>query len=332
MLYHDIELSVEEIYAKPRNVCQLRNDLQNVIPDQKSDRYLTLTSYYMDTDVCFSGRLAAAPYRPISSATKQNLVYIMNFFLLEMDENYYTRRQNLELFELRYTLEGKGFLSYDGKEYILTPGMGYLIDNRKPHYYRTEGTYWKSTVMHIDGPFIRNMYPLFLKRGNVIFTEHTVKDFEQKQYQILKIDTSITSYREYRVSAMLTSLLTDLLTAADEKDKMMEAQTSILVKKVLTYLSEHYAEDIKMQALSETLFVSREHLSREFKKYMSMSPKDYLNKLRIYHAERLLRTTDLSIGEIAEKIGYASESCFFRAFKNENNIAPGQYRKKNTHI
>jgi AraC-like DNA-binding protein len=41
----------------------------------------------------------------------------------------------------------------------------------------------------------------------------------------------------------------------------------------------------------------------------------------------LLRTTDLSIGEVAQQCGYQVESTFYRLFKKFYNISPGQYRR-----
>ncbi|CUX23180.1 AraC-like ligand binding domain protein [Clostridium sp. C105KSO15] len=76
----------------------------------------------------------------VSEDAKQNLIYPQGFLIMDARKDYYTDRSYLDSFELRYTLEGEGFLEYNGRKYTLRPGEGYWIDCKKPHYYGTTDT------------------------------------------------------------------------------------------------------------------------------------------------------------------------------------------------
>ncbi|MPN52480.1 Melibiose operon regulatory protein [bioreactor metagenome] len=61
---------------------------------------------------------------------------------------------------------------------------------------------------------------------------------------------------------------------------------------------------------------------------MNMCISDYINNVRINHASKLLLTTNSSIEEIAEKVGYNSSCYFYRTFKKYKNISPAKYKKQ----
>lgn len=74
--------------------------------------------------------------------------------------------------------------------------------------------------------------------------------------------------------------------------------------------------------ISRTLFIDR------FKKAVGDTPIRYLTCWRMTKAKYLLKTTELGLSEIANHVGYPSESSFNRAFKKWNLMTPGKYRKE----
>ncbi len=73
---------------------------------------------------------------------------------------------------------------------------------------------------------------------------------------------------------------------------------------------------------------SHEHLTREFKKYVGVSPIEYLIRQKMNYAALLLRQTDKSVLQISSQIGYDSLSYFISQFKKRFGASPGQYRKQ----
>lgn len=82
-----------------------------------------------------------------------------------------------------------------------------------------------------------------------------------------------------------------------------------------------------MEILSEKFFISKYHLSREFKKRTEKTIVQYINKTRIMHAQRKIMETKKSLTEISHETGFSSLTHFNRIFKAETNLTPSEYRK-----
>ena len=69
------------------------------------------------------------------------------------------------------------------------------------------------------------------------------------------------------------------------------------------------------------------HYSALFRRHGGFAPIDFLIRQRVQHACRLLDTTSLSVGEVAERTGYADPYYFTRCFRRVMGVAPRAYRK-----
>lgn len=103
---------------------------------------------------------------------------------------------------------------------------------------------------------------------------------------------------------------------------------SVLGARIKAYLDQHYAEDIGMPEISEALHMSAPYLTHVFKSMSGYSPMKYLLRRRIGEAQTLLLSTDLSISEIGERVGYETTSYFSSQFTKHVGVSPKAYRKK----
>ena len=83
-----------------------------------------------------------------------------------------------------------------------------------------------------------------------------------------------------------------------------------------------------IETLASTVGMSRSAFALRFKKLTGEAPMEYLARCRIHKASRLLRESDLSIGQVAQRSGYDSEASFNKAFKRRLGLPPGKYRNK----
>ena len=90
---------------------------------------------------------------------------------------------------------------------------------------------------------------------------------------------------------------------------------------LITYLNEHYTEEITLDMLQEKFFISKYHLCRTFKKYTGLTVHDYLQKKRLAHA-RELKSQGISLTDIATASGFRDYSSFYRAYQKEYNTSP----------
>lgn len=99
-----------------------------------------------------------------------------------------------------------------------------------------------------------------------------------------------------------------------------------LIQNAITYIEKHYA-DLTEEECARALSVSAAYLSRVFKKGMKTSFTSYVNGVKIKEAEKLLHESDLSMTEIAEKVGFSTVAYFIATFRERYRLTPNQYRK-----
>ncbi len=93
------------------------------------------------------------------------------------------------------------------------------------------------------------------------------------------------------------------------------------------WLQDQLHETVSMEDLARQLQCSPRTLTRRFKSAVGMTPSGYLQQQRLAAARELLRTTNLSVGEVAFRVGLHDVSYFTTLFQKHNGLTPGRYRK-----
>lgn len=100
-----------------------------------------------------------------------------------------------------------------------------------------------------------------------------------------------------------------------------------LILEIKEYIDHNYYKNINLTTLSKRYNISSGYLSILFSEMTGQNFIDYLTNLRIQKAKELLKSTDLRIYEIAEKVGYRDAYYFSTAFKKVVGINPTEYRE-----
>lgn len=99
------------------------------------------------------------------------------------------------------------------------------------------------------------------------------------------------------------------------------------ILQVLEYIYTHLNQDIKLADLAASAGISPFHFSRLFKQSMGMSPHQYLLQQRVERAKQLLKSSQLTIADIALQCGFNSQSHLGKSFRELTGITPSNYRK-----
>jgi AraC-like DNA-binding protein len=99
------------------------------------------------------------------------------------------------------------------------------------------------------------------------------------------------------------------------------------VRRAVELMESHLDRDLPLSELAAAAYLSAFHFSRLFKKVMGTSPHAYLAGLRTSRAQVLLSESDLSVTEIATRVGYTSSSHFTKAFRDATGLSPTAFRK-----
>ena len=103
-------------------------------------------------------------------------------------------------------------------------------------------------------------------------------------------------------------------------------QTNGLMVKIEQYIQANYHESINLKKLSEVFYINPVYLGQLFSKHFNMYFHDYLTRIRIDEAKKLLRTTDMKVYEVADKVGFQNVDYFINKFKKLVKYTPLNYR------
>jgi len=107
----------------------------------------------------------------------------------------------------------------------------------------------------------------------------------------------------------------------------IEFADSGLFKKVMSYIKNHYNENLNVERVARHVCLSPSYLIHRLKKQFGMNLTECIAMVRIENAKALLKSTNTSIGEIAHEVGYQDQCYFTKVFKKYAGCTPKEYRK-----
>lgn len=110
---------------------------------------------------------------------------------------------------------------------------------------------------------------------------------------------------------------------------VVENKVQVIVDTIKDVIQANYANaNLSLQEISDLLKMSPAYVGRIFKKYETVSVADYINEVRLMNAVALLEKNNWQVNEISEKVGFSSQSYFFKLFKKRFGTTPKDYRIK----
>lgn len=104
-------------------------------------------------------------------------------------------------------------------------------------------------------------------------------------------------------------------------------QANSKIFEIISFINENYMHKLMLTDITDSFFISVSYFTKTFKEATGFTFIEYLNNIRIKHAQYMLRKTDLLVSEVAVKVGFDSVTHFGRVFKNITGVSPLTYRK-----
>ena len=101
----------------------------------------------------------------------------------------------------------------------------------------------------------------------------------------------------------------------------------ILFEEITDYMENHLTQ-ISITGLSEEFHFQEDYFNRLIKTQTGLTYTEYLQLLRLRRAETLLLTTDATIDQITEAVGYHNKGYFYKIFTERHRMTPAQFRKE----
>lgn len=167
-----------------------------------------------------------------------------------------------------------------------------------------------------------------------------IQDFHQVVYYVMQVK-GVQAHRLFgdddsaELHSSATRSATDALAwirhVVDTCMPFVSQREQSVVDRVKAFVHERLAEDISREDIAGHVYLNPDYLTRVFKKETGLSISDYVMGQRLGMAADLLSSTDLPVGAIAAKVGYANFSHFSRMFKKHTGLGPIEYRTKEQH-
>ena len=97
----------------------------------------------------------------------------------------------------------------------------------------------------------------------------------------------------------------------------------------IRYLEEHYCESIRCRDLAALSFLSTAQFYNLFRVQVGTTPLEYRDRLLLRHAKSLLETSEITVTEISEQLGFSDIAYFSRFFKKHTGLSPAAYAAQN---
>ena len=159
------------------------------------------------------------------------------------------------------------------------------------------------------------------------FLESVCHEVNPDAYKLLQNqDLERVMSEQFTVGEFETCFRRAIDIIADAKDKKQDIR-NYAIQRAISYIREHYSENISLEQLASRLELTPEYLSALFNREVGINFSTFLKRFRISQAKRLLKGTDQKIYEIAQQVGYNDPKYFNRVFKEEIGVSPGEYRQ-----
>ena len=265
-----------------------------------------------------------------SKNAKSSLLYVQELGDFISHEKYYTRREGLDSYLIKYTLSGEGLLDYQGQTYTVKPGQIFWIDCKEQQYYRTspQTGSWRILWVHFSGVSASLYCELFQARNRrcpvlTMPPDNAIQEYLRELMSLYDSDSTELTADLY-AAALLTKMLTDIIQVTEQERSWLGVPDT--VQQARDYLTEHYNEKITLDDLAARYAVSKFHFQKQFKHFIGYTPNEFLLQLRLTRAKELLRQTDHPISQIACDVGIQNVSHFISLFKKQEGITPLGYR------
>ena len=249
---------------------------------------------YKKSEVTETNRIIHTP----SSLAKKTFFYIQEAGYLKSLKPHLGKRSGLDSYLFLIVLSGSGTLHYGETTYYAATQDCFLIDCRQEYsHISSRENPWELLWLHFNGPQAHLYFQYVIQKNGYCFRTNHLAAISESIHELIRLNSEVS----------------------ENSEKLYQ---------ILAYINEHFDESVNLDLLANRFYVSKYHLSREFKKEYNQTIIQYLLNKRITYAKKLLRFTDMSIGEIAQKCGIGDMNYFNKVFKKVEGSTASEYRRR----
>ena len=235
--------------------------------------------------------------------------------------------------EFVYMIEGSLRVCIEGVEQIIQSGEFYFCNTKVIHSTATPDSTanYKYIVLQISHDFMLRFH------DECIFGIRRDSAYNKLKNQLLRLislseqaDAQYSyNYVDIEKNKVLLEICQILLEECILSDTniLREPDFTGYARSVMEYVCEHYARKLSLQSLADQVGLSPQYLSKYFRKTTSMCLTQYINLIRLEHANKCLANKNMNISDIALRNGFTDVKTYVRTCKNVYGMTPSSLRK-----
>ena len=230
-----------------------------------------------------------------------------------------------EHIELHYFFNTTAKIFCEDETYDAQIGDLVIINRNQMHHNEGAGSF----LFHIDLlPFWGKALPEKIMFQNFIRQDETIKEIYSKILE--EYETQQEGYETVirgLTYILLAYLMRNYLQNKTESDRYFRTKNKDqLIEMITRYIAKNYFTTLRTSMLAEKFHLSKQYFCSFFKSQTGQSVTSYINQCRVDKAVVLLKSTNHSITEIANSVGYDDSNYFSRIFKQYMGMSPKQYK------
>lgn len=228
---------------------------------------------------------------------------------------------------LTMTISGEGAFDVQGTTVTCQTGDVTMLAPGTPHHYGAVSETWAFFWAHFESR--EEWLPWLQPLKGITGCLHLHMDPEDCRPiavgfdRLLQHSSALNAYER----ALAQNAVEELVIRLARHQARSELKFDLRIEQVLTFMQEHLAADISLQALCALAHLSPSRLAHLFKQQTGDSILQVLLRMRLQRAARLLERTGDAVGQIAREVGFASPYYFSRQFKRQFGKSPVAYRR-----
>ena len=259
------------------------------------------------------------------SRSAPRLLYITS---AKYEEDWECAPHNHTCAEIFYVVSGQGSFVIDDQPHPVAKDDLVVINPRVQHTELSNSSEPLSyIVLGVDG------------------LELAVGDEEQRQFHIIRCREANTALRGYMID-----MLQEAEAAAQDHEALCQHLLQVILVRILRnfdrsarivpsrkkvskecaaarrYIDTHFRESLTLDQLAEIVHINKYHMVHSFTKAYGVSPINYLLSLRLQESRYLLQSTDYSMSQISQMVGFSSPCYFSQVFHKAMGMSPRDYR------
>lgn len=239
------------------------------------------------------------------------------------------RGRILDSYQLLYITHGQGVFESDRlpQTEVKAGDLFMLFPNQWHRYKPDKKTGWEEYWIGFQGFYVEKL----IKIG-VISIDKPVwslgKDETMLHLYLDLINSIKDASKDYKITiaSKIQLILNWLLVKSKSHPDVVDRETE-MIEDAKFLMAERIEDNLPIEEFAKMLNIGYSIFRRRFKEQMGVSPGHYYSKIRIEKARWLLTSTNLTISEISEALGFESVSHFSKLFKQRIGTPPAQLRK-----